>query len=357
MRRRKSCNRITGRMLALVLGMTMLTGCGAADKTAEYAESPVEMVAEDAAMDGGIYENAAAAAEEQKAEGAQEAAADRVQEQNRKLIRNVDMTVETEDFDTLVSHVEQKVTSLGGYIENSSIYNGSYTSEYRSRSAQITARIPADKLDSFVEDVAAQSNITNKSESVEDVTLQYVDLESHKKALLAEQESLLAMLENAESTEDIIVINEQLTQVRYQIESMESQLRTYDNKISYSTVYLSVEEVEQYIPYKPKTAGERISEGFVRNLRRVGNGLVNFGIEFIIALPIIVAVLVIGGLLLALVFAIIKASDKRLAGKRQNLPPRQGNQNAVPGSYHDRYRRQPDEAGSRQPENKEESKE
>ena len=62
--------------------------------------------------------------------------------------------------------------------------------------------------------------MTRKSESTEDVTLQYVDLQSHKKALLAEQESLLSMMEQAESIEDIIAINEQLTDVRYQIESM-----------------------------------------------------------------------------------------------------------------------------------------
>ena len=80
-------------------------------------------------------------------------------------------------------------------------------------------------------------------------------LQSHKKALLAEQESLLSMMEQAESIEDIIAINEQLTDVRYQIESMESQLRTYDNQVDYSTVNLYIDEVERYHARSGKERG------------------------------------------------------------------------------------------------------
>ena len=69
------------------------------------------------------------------------------------------------------------------------------------------------------------------------MTLQYVDLESHKKALTTEQDRLIELMEQAETVEDIITIEGRLSEVRYQLESMESQLRTYDNKIDYSTVY------------------------------------------------------------------------------------------------------------------------
>lgn len=308
--------------MLIALAVTAISGCGSSGSGYEAATdtAAASMEAAVESWDGGIYENSAMADEAKAEEEYGETdVAENVQDQNRKLIKNVDMSVETEEFDLLIRNVEQKVSELGGYVEQSNVYNGSYTSNYRSRSASITARIPAQKLDQFITDVAEQSNVTRKSESVEDVTLQYVDLESHKKALKAEQESLLSMLEQAESIEDIITINEQLTDVRYRIESMESQLRTYDNKINYSTVYLDVTEVEQYEPYVAKSTSERISEGFMKNLRRVGNGIANFFIELVIALPIIVTAAVIIGILALIIYAISKAGEKRAAKRRERL--------------------------------------
>lgn len=88
--------------------------------------------------------------------------------------------------------------SLEANIESSSISNSSYASSTSAaRSARLTARIPSEKLDGYLAGISKQSNVTRKSESTEDVTLQYVDLQSHKKALLAEQESLLSMMEQA----------------------------------------------------------------------------------------------------------------------------------------------------------------
>ncbi|MDO4292726.1 MAG: DUF4349 domain-containing protein [Eubacteriales bacterium] len=289
--------------ILLALMTAVLAGCGA-------SSSGTEMAADSASSYSGYEANSGSDVDySQVAE-------------NRKLIRNVDMSVETEQFEELVADAEKKAEELGGYVENSSIYNGSETSDYRSRSARLTARIPAEQLDSFLESVSAWGNVTDKSEYTEDVTLQYVDLESHKKALRAEQESLLAMLEKAETIEEIISINQQLTEVRYQIESMESQLRTYDNQIAYSTVNLNIDEVEFYRPYEEKTAWERISSGFLLNLRRVGNGLKNFAIEFVIALPILVTAAAILAVLALVLRALIKAEEKRNIRRRERIEQR-----------------------------------
>lgn len=322
MKSRKEIKRFAAMLAVTVILAAVLGGCGGSASSSKYeasADTAAMEVPAAGSMDGGIYENGAMALTE---ESAVSETPTNVQANDRKLIKTVDMSVETEEFDALVSNVEKRVAELGGYIEQSNIYNGSYTSNYRSRSASLTARIPADQLDSFVTDVAEYSNVLRKEENVEDVTLQYVDMESHKKALMAEQESLLSMLENAQSIEDIIAINEQLTDVRYRIESMESQLRTYDNKISYSTVYLNVQEVEQYEPYVPKSTGERISEGFTRNLHRVGDGISNFFIELIIALPILVVAAVIIAIVIGIVFLVIRAGEKKAAKQRQKWEER-----------------------------------
>ena len=124
------------------------------------------------------------------------------------------------------------------------------------------------------------------------------------------------MMEQAESIEDIIAINEQLTDVRYQIESMESQLRTYDNQVDYSTVNLYIDEVERYTPGAAKSAGARIAEGFSANIYRVGSFFKNFAIEFIILLPILIAIAIVLGIAILIVRIIIKISEKHQAGKK-----------------------------------------
>lgn len=323
------------RKIALILGMcltaaTLQIGCGGASKDSAFteeaaAEAPMEMLYADNAT--GVITNGSSA-EFKKEEFAddtlmEEAGTDAGEQQTevhteRKLIRTVDLNLETENYDDLMEGLEQEINNLGGYIEYKDAYHGNYNSRingYRNRHANITARIPAKKLDEFTGRVAEIGNVTYESESVEDVTLQYVDLSSHKKMLLTEQERLMELLENAESMEDIIVIESRLSEVRYQIESMESQLRTFDNQVDYSTVHINVEEVERYTPQPEKSTWERIKSGFSENVYRVTNGIKNFAIEFVIAIPVLLvwAVVIIVGVLLIRV--ILKKKHKKDAEK------------------------------------------
>ncbi len=309
------------KVLTGVLALSMLAGCGSA-KVA--TESAYDAAAADYSAAGGVYydsgdyEYADEVSEENGPSQAE--TVEKGETTGRKLIRNVDMDVETESFDALLASAQSQAEELGGYIESSNISNSSYASSTSAaRSARLTARIPSEKLDGYLAGISKQSNVTRKSESTEDVTLQYVDLQSHKKALLAEQESLLSMMEQAESIEDIIAINEQLTDVRYQIESMESQLRTYDNQVDYSTVNLYIDEVERYTPGAAKSAGARIAEGFSANIYRVGSFFKNFAIEFIILLPILIAIAIVLGIAILIVRIIIKVSEKHQAEKKTSV--------------------------------------
>ena len=87
--------------------------------------------------------------------------------------------------------------------------------------------------------------------------------------LETEQQRLLELLETAESLDDILTIESRLTEVQYELDSKESQLRTYDNQIDYSTVYLDINEVVRYTPQEQKGTWERISTGFRENLYSV----------------------------------------------------------------------------------------
>ena len=216
---------------------------------------------------------------------------------NRKLIRDMNLSVETKEYDSLIKNLTEEITGMGGYIEYMDVHNNSYYNNSKSsRNAYLTARIPAAKLDTFVGKIGEVSNITNRTESVRDITLSYVDMQSHKDMLVAERERLMEYLNQAETVEDMMAIEDHLTEVRYQIESMESQLRTYDNQVDYSTVNINVVEVIEYTPVvettEPKTALERISEGFVHSLKDVVYDVKEFFIDLIIDLPYIILFLI-----------------------------------------------------------------
>ncbi len=283
----------------LAAAMTVaLAGCGSSDSASMKAEAPMEAAGAYAYETDALYD---AAAEEAWDEGGSsgssyemseaDAKSNALKDSSRKLITTLNISAETDDMDTLLAFIEHKVDGLGGYIESSNIYNGSmrtYGDKVRqSRNADMTIRIPAPNLPGFVSDVQERSNITNQSKSMEDVTLSYADIESHKRMLKAEEERLLKFMEGAETIEDMLTIEERLTDVQYQIDSMESKLRTYDNKINYSTVYLSIEEVKEYtIPEEePDTLWEEIGAGFKENLDSVIEGFRDFFVWFVTHIP------------------------------------------------------------------------
>lgn len=233
--------------------------------------------------------------------------------ENRKLIKTVNLDVETEEYDALLPNIKKKVSQLGGYIENYT--TGGVEAQ---RYANIVARIPSAQLDQFVDEMSQVSNIIYRNESVEDVTLTYVDLQSHRDMLQAEQKRLLELMEQAESMEDIISLESRLTEVRYELESMESQLKTYDNLIDYSTVTISVSEVEKVSPPVVMSTGEKIVTGFGNNVERIIKGIKALGIAFLINLPFLFLFAIIVLIIVAVIKVVLVICRKK--AKKPEIP-------------------------------------
>lgn len=218
----------------------------------------------------------------------------------RKLIRKVSMTAETEDMDALLSQIYQRVSDLGGYIESRNIQNGSNYSGERARHATLTVRVPADKLDQFVEQVSGAGNIISTVETSDDVTLKYVATESRLKVLQAEEERLLEFLGKAGTVKEMLEIESRLTDVRAELESIASQLKAYDNLVDYGTVALRIDEVREYtvIEEEDPTLWARISSGFMNSLRALGKLAEGIIVFFSIVLPFLLPVALIAAVIL-----------------------------------------------------------
>ncbi len=219
--------------------------------------------------------------------------------ESSKLIRKLWLNAETDDLDALLQQVDQRITELGGYVENRQVYNGSNRQNYRSRSAEITVRIPAQKMGDFAQTVSENANVTSSNETTENITLTYVATESRMKALETEQTRLLELLAKAESMEDLLKIEKRLTEVRTELERVASQLRVYDNQVNYSTIYLDIAEVKEYtVVEEPETVWERMGNGFMTSLKNLGKFITELFVFIVSALPWLIPLgLIIGGIL------------------------------------------------------------
>lgn len=312
----------TGFLGALILSFSMiLSGCGGtSDSGASYnaksAGGDSYYAAENA--------NYEVAMSEDYAEGDVETETDvevdeSSQTTDRKLITTVYINSETLSFDETISWVEARTLELGGYVESSSIsVSGSYYYSDRYvdlHTADYVIRIPEQKLEGFLTDVDSKTNITYKSKNVEDVTLTYTDIVAHQDALEAEKEALEKLMDKAENMEDIITIQTELTDVQYQIDSIKSQLRVYDNKIDYSTINISIKEVEpdNLTITEKKTVFQRIGDGFMSSLKGTGDFLVELFIIIVINLPqlILLAAIIV-------VIVLIAKKNKKSSKKDKN---------------------------------------
>ncbi len=218
----------------------------------------------------------------------------------RKLIKEISLDIETKDYDNYIESVRSNVTSNGGYIETS---NESNNSEFRSFNA--TIRIPVGKADDFTESVSNNATVKRRSENVQDVTEQYVDIEARIKVYKAEEESLIEIMKQANNVTDLLSVKERLANVRAQIESYTAQLKSLENQTDYSTITLTVTEVEREV----ETEGywSEIWNNILDGFKNVGKIATILFAALLSAIPYFIVIAVIG----IIVIVIIRKAKKK----------------------------------------------
>ena len=283
------------RFLALLMAVLLcLSGCGA-----ESAGSNA-MANGSVSKGEGVYDSVATPEME---------AGDRAAGvQNQKLIRTVSIDAETENMDSLLAQLDAKIQALGGYVESKSISNTSRYSNRKYRYANMTIRVPVARLDEFVTHIDGASNVTASRESAEDVTLSYVATQSRITALETEQNRLLELLAMAENMDDLLMIEQRLTDVRTELEEVTSRLKLYDNLVDYGTVNLQITEVVEFTVEEEETVWQRISGGFMKNLQGLWDGIVELFIALVVNIPYL---LPLAAVAIGIVIAIKRSKAKR----------------------------------------------
>lgn len=219
-----------------------------------------------------------------------------------KIIRTYDLQVQTKAYDETWNTVQQKVTELGGYVESSES-----SGQEGDRWCSLTLRIPADQAETFLTALGEAGTIVYQSSATENVTLTYTDVQSHIDALKTEQETLMRLMEEADQLEDVLSIQSYLTDVRYELDSYESQMRVLENRVSYSTITVNIDEVERVTPQEEKGFFAESWTKLQDTMYELGQTIRTFGIWFIGSLP----VLILLGAAIAVVVVVIRKICKK----------------------------------------------
>ncbi len=224
---------------------------------------------------------------------------------DRKMVYTATVYIESKTFDDARSALDETVARFGGYIEYTSL-DGS--AERGDRYLSYTARIPVDNYTDFIAALDDAGNVTSFSESADDITNSYIDVEARLDALEEQRDRLHKLAEQAETTADLIEIESRLSEVQYELESYTRQIQAMDDQVSYCTVDLTLREVAIYTPVT-HTFVDRITDAFFSGWRGFKSFVENFAILLVRALPF----LLLAGVLL---FIFFKATAKRRAERR-----------------------------------------
>ncbi len=295
--------------LALILALLMLLSlcaCGAGSKgsdTAAATESIQEAPAA-AAEDsyGGLasYSNFAAdydyaEAEENGAGGGTGAEAGEINPD--KIIYSGEAEVETRDFDDSIAKLMEMLEQYGGWIESSSLSGANYYSISRgnsgNRSASYTLRIPSDKFETVMNSLSDIGNVPYTYTYSENVTAQYYDTQARLTAYETQEARLLEMMEKAETVSDVITIEEKLTELRYQIESLQSTLNNWDRQVSYSTLRVGVTEVGEYTPQPQQSYLQELWQALTGAFKNLGSFFKDFLVFLVSAIPTIIVLVIL----------------------------------------------------------------
>ena len=285
----------------------MFTACGSADRYQSPADRPSKPQFSEGMNDSSDPFGDGSESSDHKNEPVPDVLHDRV------IIKNAELSVQTLEYDKFMTSLNERIALLGGYISDSRQNGNPLNNPDDLRFASLTVRIPAEKLDEFLDAVGTLGNITNRSESAQDITAAYIDTEAKLEALRAEYDALIAMLEKAEAVADIIVIQDRLNEVRYEIESQERIMRSYDDLVAFSTVNMSVCEVRRESPAADETFWQEISRRFSDSLADVGHGFTRVSAWVLGNLPEIIVWLVLIAVIILIIVLCVKHSRRRKA--------------------------------------------
>lgn len=252
--------------------VSVLTGCGASGETKSVMTSdsaaPVMNSAVRENYSGGVaYNNTELAAEEEMLDYPMEngggATTSQSQQQasplddiillEEKLVYHCNLDIETLDYPAAITSIKGTISKYGGVIQSESESDSGhdwYYADYRKTGGTmhnyLEVRVPSKDYENFLSELDGIGKIISKSTSVDNISQKYYDTTAQIEALQIQEKNLLAMLEKCETIEDMITVEQRLSEVQYELNTLQTDRRYMDMDVAYSYVNINVSEVMEY---------------------------------------------------------------------------------------------------------------
>lgn len=234
--------------------------------------------------------------------------------QERLIIRTADLSITVDDTPETIDDIAGLASGMGGFVVSSNTYQ-SFEESY---GGNITVRVPAERFDEAldaIKDMAVEVN--NETISGQDVTEEFVDLEARVNNLKAAEAQLQEIMENAQDTEDVLAVYNQLTQTRGEIEVLEGRMNYLRDSARLSTINVNL---EPNIITQPVDVRWRPGETLKLALERLGRTMadvVDFLINFVIVvLPTLIVLGLVFGIIIAPVYFVGRGMWRRARRRR-----------------------------------------
>jgi len=164
------------------------------------------------------------------------------QGQERLVIKNADLAIVVKDPETRMNEISDLAVEMGGFVVSSNLYQSYYgPNSIEVPGANVTIRVPSERLDEALEKIKeGSSDVQYENISGQDVTSQYVDLQSQLSAKQAAEKKLLEILDKAEQAEDVLAIYLQVQSVQTEIEVLKGQIKYYEESAALSVVSVTL---------------------------------------------------------------------------------------------------------------------
>jgi len=254
-------------LILAVLTVLLLSACASPQATqAPAAAPPMESSSRQTVADTSGAGNFSAESESS------------VPQVERIVIKNASLTLVVQDPAKSMSDISQLADEMNGYVVSANMYMQELDSGAQAPRASITIRVPAEELNLALERIKGESDQDPISESIssEDVTSDYVDLQSRLRNLENTEAQLTEIMGSATKTEDVLNVYNQLVNVREQIEVVKGRIKYYEESAALSAISVDLLADEAYQPltiggWQPQGVAKNAVQALINTLKFLAN--------------------------------------------------------------------------------------
>jgi anti-sigma factor RsiW len=192
------------------------------------------------------------------------------------IIRTAQLSLITKEFDKARAQLEVILKRHRGYVGELKVNDTTGSG----RTLTATLRIPADQLDATLTEVKTLGRVEAESQSGQDVTSQYVDLQARLSNARNTEQRLTDLLRNRTGKlSDVLEVEQELDRVRGEIEQMEAERKNMSNQVSYATLNATIaEDYKAQLQVVPPSTSTRLSNAAVEGYRSMADGVVSLAL-------------------------------------------------------------------------------